>query len=286
MAALQGIKRRIRSVKGIHQITKAQQLVAASKLRRVQTAALAPQDYTAAASELLERLSRSPEVRKHPLFQARTVRGALTIVVAGDRGMAGAYNSNVLRALGRHVREVSGDQEVAQSAIAIGRRASMHVSHASDVDEIASYDISAAGVDITVAQPVLQESLDLFLSRQVDVVHLIYTHYVSTVKQEVMVEQLLPIARPEGAAAVSEFEPEPEELVDLAARRVLEAKVLQAILEARASEEAARMVAMMNATDNAGELITDLTLAYNNARQASITQELAEISAGADAITA
>lgn len=282
MAALQGIKRRIRSVSGIHQITKAQQLVAASKLRRVQQAALAPQAYTQAAGELLERLARSPEVRKHPLFQERKVGKALTIVVAGDRGMAGAYNSNIIRALGRHVREL----KVPQQAICVGRRASMHVSHARDVDEIASYDISGQGLVVTVVQPVLHSMLDQFLTHKADVVNIIYTRFVSTVKQEVTVEQLLPIVRPEGKSAVSEFEPEPEELVDVAARRVLEAKVLQAILEARASEEAARMVAMMNATDNAGELIGDLTLAYNNARQANITQELAEISAGAEAITA
>src|SRR5690348_17831981 len=110
MAALQGIKRRIRSVSGIHQITKAQQLVAASKLRRVQAAALAPQAYTQAAGELLERLSRSPEVRKHPLFSERKVKNALTIVIAGDRGMAGAYNSNILRALARHVYELGVPQ--------------------------------------------------------------------------------------------------------------------------------------------------------------------------------
>ncbi|HEY2004061.1 MAG TPA: ATP synthase F1 subunit gamma [Candidatus Saccharimonadia bacterium] len=282
MAALQGIKRRIRSVSGIHQITKAQQLVAASKLRRVQTAALAPQAYTQAAGELLERLSRSPEVRKHPLFQERKVNKALTIVIAGDRGMAGAYNSNVLRALGRHVHELG----VPQEAICVGRRASMNVSHARDVDEIASYEISNPEPDIAVVQPVLHTIIDRFLTHQVDVVNVIYTRFVSTVKQEVRVEQLLPIVRPEGKAVASEFEPEPEELVDVAVRRVLEAKVLQAVLEARASEEAARMMAMMNATDNAGELIGDLTLAYNNARQANITQELAEISGGAEAITA
>lgn len=282
MAALQGIKRRIRSVSGIHQITKAQQLVAASKLRRVQQAALAPQAYTQAAGELLERLARSPEVRKHPLFHERKVQKALTIVVAGDRGMAGAYNSNILRALGRNVHELG----VPQEAICVGKRAAAQVSHARDVNEIASYDISSAGVDVTVVQPVLHTVIDHFLTHKADVVNIIFTRFVSTVKQEVTVEQLLPIVRPEGKAAVSEFEPEPEELVDVAARRVLEAKLLQAILEARASEEAARMVAMINATDNAGELIDDLTLAYNNARQANITQELAEISAGAEAITA
>src|SRR6266705_1888682 len=121
MAALQGIKRRIRSVRGIHQITKAQQLVAASKLRRVQQQALAPQDYTAAARELLQHLSSNPVVKRNPLYRVRPMKNALVIVIAGDRGMAGAYNSNVLRALGRHLAAVN----VPMRAICVGKRASM-----------------------------------------------------------------------------------------------------------------------------------------------------------------
>jgi F-type H+-transporting ATPase subunit gamma len=281
MPSLQNIKRRIRSVRGIHQITKAQQLVAASKLRRVQQAAVAPQAYTAAARELLARLSSDPVARRNPFFIKRPANNALVIVVAGDRGMAGAYNSNVIRALGRHLGEVQAPMR----AICVGKRASMFVAHAKNVDELASYDISGKGLDIMVAQPALQEALDLYLTGEVDVVHMIYTEFVSTVKQQVQVRQLLPVEAPEEASQVSETEPEAEELVDFATRRVLEADLLQAILEARASEEAARMVAMMNATDNAGELMEDLTLAFNNARQANITQELAEISGGAEAIT-
>jgi F-type H+-transporting ATPase subunit gamma len=282
MAALQGIKRRIKSVRGIHQITKAQQLVAASKLRRVQTAAMGPQEYTQAIRELLAHQSAQPGANWHPLYEVRPVKRALTIVVAGDRGMAGAYNSNVFRALARHLREMG----VPQAAICVGKKASVHVAHAADVEEIASYNVSGGGpVDVTVAQPLLQEVLDLFLSGQVDAVHLIYTKFVSTVKQEVALVPLLPITKNQDGGP-GETEPEPEELLDYVARRALEAEVIQAILEARASEEAARMVAMMNATDNASDLITDLTLTFNNARQANITQELAEISAGADAITA
>jgi F-type H+-transporting ATPase subunit gamma len=282
MAALQGIKRRIKSVRGIHQITKAQQLVAASKLRRVQMAATGPQEYTKAIRELLAHQSAQPSVNWHPLYEVRPVKQALTIIVAGDRGMAGAYNSNIFRALSRHLRE----QGVPQTAIAIGKKASVHVAHAADMEELASYNVSGGGpVDSGVAQPVLQEILDLFLDGQIDAVHLLYTQFVSTVKQEVVLKQLLPIPKnPNGYPG--ETEPEPDELLDVVARRALEAEVVQAVLEARASEEAARMVAMMNATDNASDLITDLTLTFNNARQANITQELAEISAGADAITA
>jgi F-type H+-transporting ATPase subunit gamma len=282
MPSLQNIKRRIRSVRGIRQITKAQQLVAASKLRRVQVAALAPHEYTRAADELLKRLSGVPEVRKFPLFAVRKPKRALVIVVAGDRGMAGAYNSNIFRAFQKH----HGELGVPARVITVGRRASVFASHLADVEHIGSYDVSSAGLDVTVAQPITHETVDLFIKHEIDVAHVIFTSFVSTVKQEVTVTQLLPIERPETKNTVTDFEPEVEDLIHVAARRVIEARILQAVLDARASEEAARMLAMMNATDNAGDLINDLTLAYNNARQANITQELAEISAGAEAITA
>ncbi|HSX02273.1 MAG TPA: ATP synthase F1 subunit gamma [Candidatus Saccharimonadia bacterium] len=281
MAALQGIKRRIRSVTSTRQITKAMQLVAASKLRRAQEAATGPQAYIAAAREVLAGLSGSSNAQRHPLYQVRPVRQALTIVIAGDRGMAGAYNSNIFKALGRHLHALN----VPQQAICIGRHAMLQVARASDIDELAAYLIDDGDADIALAQPVLREATQLYETGQVDAVHIISTRFVSTIKQEANVRQLLPVTGSEGEATEREFEPNPEELLDYATRRVLEAEVLQAILEARASEQAARMMAMMNATDNAKDLIEDLTLTYNDARQAAITQELAEISGGAEAIS-
>jgi F-type H+-transporting ATPase subunit gamma len=280
MASLQGIKRRIRSVRSTRQITKAMQMVEASKLRRTQAAAAAPKDYTQAARELLERLSGQSIAHLNPLFQKRPIKRALTILIAGDRGMAGAYNNNALKALGRHIHELG----VPQQAICIGKRSAMHVARATDIEEVASYNIEAGDADTAIARPVLEEAINRFTSGQVDAVHLVYTQFVSTVKQEVILKQLLPIAS-EGKNEAGEFEPEPEELVGYAARRVLEADITQAVLESRASENAARMMAMMNATDNADDLISDYTLALNNARQASITQQIAEISGGAEAIT-
>ena len=139
--------------------------------------------------------------------------------------------------------------------------------------------------DIEIAQPALREALDLFLAGDTDAVYVIYTKFISTVKQEVVVEQLLPIKTSESPApSARTYEPEPEKLLDLVIKRLLEAQVYQAVLESRASEQASRMLAMKNATDNASDLIDDLTLAFNNARQAAITQELAEITAGAEAI--
>jgi F-type H+-transporting ATPase subunit gamma len=281
MASLQGIKRRIRSVSNTRQITKAMQMVEASKLRKAQATALGPQAYTDAARALLARLGGTPVANLSPLFQKRPVKNALTIVVAADRGMAGAYNGNVLKALGRHVHDLA----VSQSAIAIGRRAAVAVARASDVTEVASYGIDHGDADTAIARPVLEEVTRLYVSGEVDAVHLIYTHFVSTVKYEVITKQLLPVVSSEAKTGEGEMEPDPSELLDYAARRVIEADIVQAVLEARASENASRMMAMMNATDNANDLIADYTLAFNNARQASITQEIAEISGGAQAIT-
>lgn len=282
MASLQIINRRRQSVRNTRQITKAMQMVAASKLRRAQMAATAPQAYTRAARELLSNLGAQTVAKTHPLFAVRPVKRALTIIIAGDRGMAGGYNSNVVRALGRHIKEEKAEHLV----IAIGKRAALSVARAKDVEGIASFDADVPDTAGTVALPVLQKVTELYEAGDVDSVHIIATDFVSTVTQNVSVRQLLPVTAPEGSAGPSEatMEPSPEELVDIAVRRVLEAEVLQAILEARASEEASRMLAMMNASDNASDIIGDLTLLFNNARQSKITQEISEISAGAEAI--
>lgn len=282
MASLQIINRRRQSVRNTRQITKAMQMVAASKLRRAQAAATAPQAYTQAARELLRDLGAQTVASSHPLFAVRPVKRALTIVIAGDRGMAGGYNSNIVRALGRHIKEVKAEHSV----IAIGKRAALSVARAKDVTAIASFDVDVHDPAGTVALPVLEQVTDLYEKGEVDVVNIIGTDFVSTVTQKVSMRQLLPVTPPENSGAPSEstMEPSAEDLIDVVVRRVLEAEVLQAILEARASEEAARMLAMMNASDNASDIISDLTLVYNNARQSKITQEISEISAGAEAI--
>lgn len=280
MATLQAVKQRIRSVSGTRQITKAMQLVAASKLRKYQLAADGPHAYTAAARELLQHLGASTAVASHPLYQVRKVRNVLTIVIAGDRGMAGAYNSNILRQLDANIIRYG----VPQTAICIGKHAALHVARTHGVNEVAAYELEQDDTDLALARPVLREAIDLFVTEQVDVVDVIYTKFHSTVRQEVISAQALPVVPPAETARASEFEPNPEKLIDFATRRILEALLQQAILDSQASEQASRMLAMMNATDNAKELIGDLTLSYNNARQAAITQQISEISAGAEAM--
>jgi F-type H+-transporting ATPase subunit gamma len=283
VASRQIITRRIKSVRSTRQITKAMQMVAASKLRRAQLAATGPQAYSVAAKELLVNLSAQPVVKRHPLMVRRPVRSALTIVIAGDRGMAGGYNANIIRALGRHIKELKAEHYV----IGIGRRAAGAVARANDIREVASFDVEVGDPLAGIALPTLSQVIAMFEAGEIDVVHLITTQFVSTVTQKVQTSQLLPVVLPPDTKprGDSSMEPDPEELVDFAIRRVLEVQLVQAILEARAAEQAARMLAMMNATDNADDIIEDLTLAFNNARQSSITQEISEITAGAEAIT-
>lgn len=282
MTAIHGIKRRIRSVSSTRQITKAMQLVAASKLKRAQDMATGPADYAEAARQILIGLSGTADVRQHPFFQVRQPRRALSVLVAGDRGMAGAYNANVLKTFVQHF----GRTKLPHSVISVGRHAARQVARMNDVSQISAYQIDGPDAFTEIVRPVLREISELYISGKVDVVHLLFTKFHSTVKQEVRAVQLLPIVAPANTTPPdSTLEPEASELIDIATRRLMEAQILSAVLESRASEEASRMMAMMNATDNAAELIDDLTLAFNNARQAAITQELAEISAGAEAIT-
>lgn len=280
MATLQAVKGRIRSVTGTRQITKAMQLVAASKLRKYQKSSRGPEPYTAAARELLEHLGGSRALAVHPLYQVRKIRNILTIVIAGDRGMAGAYNGNILRQLDENI----ASYKVPQLGLCIGKYAALHVARTPGVDELAAYELEQDDADLGLARPVLREAIDLFMSEEIDAVDIIYTRFHSTVRQEVVSERLLPIVPPEGGALETKLEPDPERLIDYATRRILEAILLQAILDAQAAEQASRMLAMMSATDNAKDLIDDLTLAYNNARQSAITQQISEISAGAEAM--
>ncbi len=280
MAAQQGIKQRIKSVTNTKQITKAMQLVAASKLRKAQEAALGPKDYIAVGTKMLEKLSSASEAHYHPFFAKRNGKKALIIAISSDRGLAGAYNSNVLRAIAKYTLNSGVDQPV----IGIGKYIAQHVARTTQLNEVLAYMTDTENPDVAIIQPVLSEAIDQFVSGKVDSVQLISTTFTSIVKQDVLVTQLLPIAPPTvPVSSNTTYEPEVDQLLDFVLKRLLEAQLMQALLEAKAAEQAARMLAMKNATDNASDLIADLTLAYNNARQAAITQELAEITAGAEA---
>ena len=281
MASQQAIKHRIKSVSNTKQITKAMQLVAASKLRRAQEAALGPKAYIENAKALLATLAGHPGALLNPLFRHPNAKKGLAIVICSDRGLAGAYNANVLKHATAYLNGNPGSDKV----ITVGKYASRFISKLKDVESLGAYELDSHDLAGKVVTPLLAEAVKEFEEGRVREVTVVYTKFISTVKQEVIVETLLPIASLDAPVQDRLFEPNAEVVFDVAIKRALEAQVLQYLLESRASEHASRMLAMKNATDNAGELIDDLTLVYNNARQAKITQELAEISAGAEAIS-
>jgi F-type H+-transporting ATPase subunit gamma len=288
VASTQLLKSRIRSVKSTRQITKAMQLVAASKMRRAQEATKLSADYTKAARELLAELSSHTSVKNHPLFVERTIKNRLMIVIASDKGLAGAYNSNVVKV---YINELKADDSagVKNKTITVGRKASQFVARLKDTEVLGAYQELPDRPDGSELRAILDSAKTLFTSGEVDAVDVIYTDFISSIVQEAKVIRVLPAGcevtpEPPVARDVT-YEPSTEEVLDGIAYRLVGAQIFQALLDARASEHSMRMIAMKNASDNASDLIDDLTLEMNKARQSAITQELAEISGGVEALS-
>ncbi|MFZ1250596.1 MAG: ATP synthase F1 subunit gamma [Candidatus Microsaccharimonas sp.] len=288
MANTQAIKGRIRSVKSTKQITKAMQLVAASKMRRAQEATKASAAYTKAARQLLANLSVHASVKDHPLFLQRPVKTRLLIVIASDKGLAGAFNSNLTRL---YANELIADDKagIKNTTITIGRKAAQFVARLKDTQVMGSYENLPDRPDGNELRAILDSARVLFINGQVDAVDIIFTGFVSSVVQQAKVQRVLPAGvDPQYQATATHldvtYEPSVEEVLDGIAYRLVGAQLFQALLDSRASEYSMRMMAMKNATDNATDLIDDLTLEMNKARQGAITQELAEISGGVEAL--
>lgn len=287
MANTTVLKRRIHSVKNTRQITKAMELVAASKMRRAQEQALSSRAYREAAHSILKRLGGVSDVSVHPLFNARPIKSHLIVVVTSDRGLAGAYNSNVIKELLRVVQQ-NQDNKVQTEIIAIGRIGSQFVARIDGVELLSAYSMFSGQPHGSEVRPIVKSILDYYVAKKVDSVSILYTSFVSNLTQQVEKTDILP-TKLDGENEVSKlevaiFEPSIEDIVESTVSRLIEVQIWQAILESLASEHSMRMLAMKNATDNAGDIIDDLTLEFNTARQAAITQEIAEIVGGAEAV--
>ncbi len=288
MASTQLLKSRIKSVKSTRQITKAMQLVAASKMRRAQEATKASAPYTLAARELLTALSSHTSVKNHPLFVSRVVKTRLLIVIASDKGLAGAYNSNIVRV---YANELLTDDKsgIKNTTITVGRKASQFVARIKDTEVLGAYEELPDHPDGSELRAILDSARTLFTSGKVDAVDVIYTDFISSITQEATIIRVLPAGfEPATEPLVVRdvtYEPSTEEVLDGVAYRLVGAQIFQALLDSRASEHSMRMMAMKNATDNASDLVDDLTLEMNKARQSAITQELAEISGGVEALS-
>ena len=291
MASTRALKTRIRSVTSTKQITKAMQLVAASKMRRAQDSTKLSTPYANAAGELLQNLAKQVVTDKHPLFVRRKLERRLIIVIASDKGLAGAYNSNVLK---KYLELLRSDDErgVENLTIAVGRKAAQFVTRLKDTKVIGSYEDLADRPASVDSHAILSTITDMYVNAEVDVVTIVYTDFVNSVVQTAKWQRLLPagsktkIDPTDMADSLEEakYEPSAREVLDFVAKRLIGAQLFQAMLDARASEHSMRMLAMKNATDNASDLVEDLQLAMNKARQGAITQELAEISGGVEAM--
>ncbi len=287
MASTQQLKRRIGSVKNTKQITKAMEMVAASKMRRAQDHALQSREFRRLARRILARLSEVTDVSKHPLYVQRSVKTRWHVFITSDRGLAGAFYSNLFRSFMRELQDDS-EHSVSSKVIVIGRKGAHFMSKLDGVETVAVYDGFPEHPTAADIQPILRSIIDSFKLEKADRVDVTYTDFRSSISQVVVTEQLLPAVFKDSEPA-EEFdramvEPSPEEVLEQISERLVEVQLSQAFRESQASEHSARMMAMKSATDNAGDLIDDLTLEFNTARQASITQELAEITGGAEAI--
>ncbi|OLC56763.1 MAG: ATP synthase F1 subunit gamma [Chloroflexi bacterium 13_1_40CM_4_68_4] len=283
MATEREIKLRVRSVKNIQQVTKAQQTISASKMRRAQDAVLASRPFEQRLREVLNDLAPYADPEHSPLLVKRPVKRALILIVTSDRGFVGAMNTNNVRNALRHAETLPsvGWLPVGRKGIAQLRRFGQPV-----VAEFSGLGDRPTSVDTNVIVKVLVEE---FLSARVDEVYLSFTRFVNTLRQVPTIRRILPLVPEEEDIDARPplqylFEPDPETVLNAVLPRLLEVAAYQAVLENLASEHSARLIAMRNATEAAGDLISELTLAANKARQWRITKEMLEIASGAEAM--
>lgn len=297
MATVREIKRRIRSVKNIAQVTRALEAVSASRVRKAQAQVLATRPYAQQAWEVLTSLALQAGAGAsiHPLLATRPVKNVGMITISGDRGLAGAYNVNVVRQTLEFIR----DQRVPVQLVTVGRKGRELLLRAGQNVVAEFSNLSAAPTALEVS-PIGRIVVDDFLAGTVDEVYVAYTEFINLIQQKPSIKRLLPLKIGDEERMMAEYtagaqvgrltrreylyEPDRRGLLDMLIPRFIEMQVYQAVLESLASEHAARMNAMRNATDSARDLLTQLTLTYNKARQQSITSELLDIAGGAEAL--
>ncbi len=280
MPSQREIRRRIGSVGNIKQITRAMQFVAASKLKRAQDATLSSRPYGDKLNEVLADVAAVVDDSHHPLLAEERPGARLIVLFTTDRGLAGSLNTNTIRFAAREIASSTGDLSV----VTVGRKgtAAMRRAHVPIAAAFEGFGDRPTFADIL---PLARLISDDFLAGTYAKVHLIHPAFVSTLVQRAEITRLLPIKpNPDDEAIPGRqfiFEPSPRQVLEQLLPRYVATRLFQAVLETTASEQSARMVAMRNATDNAQELIDDLTLTYNKVRQANITREMIEIATGA-----
>ncbi|NMD43194.1 MAG: ATP synthase F1 subunit gamma [Firmicutes bacterium] len=284
MPNIRDIKRRIQAIHNIQHVTGAMKMVAASKLRRAQSQVWAARPYAYKIAEVVGRLALAPQAREIPLVAPREVSRVGYVLVTGDRGLCGAYNANLIS-----LAVESLNQEKRSAAlIPVGSKGARYFLKR-PVEILKYYEDVGDDFDLARARNLARQLMDYYLKLELDEVHLIYARFHTALRHELLVERFLPVVTPTlkaGEEVDYIYEPEPRSMLEAILPRYCEMRVFQALLEAKASEHSARMVAMESATSNAGDVIDRLTLTFNKARQAAITKEIVEIATGAEALKA
>jgi F-type H+-transporting ATPase subunit gamma len=283
VATLREIRRRIRSVRNTAQITKTMEMVSAAKLRRAQTAVESGRPYAKLLREVLQNLAQasSGEVL-HPAFVRREVKTRALILITSDRGLAGAFNANLVRTAEVRIREMGRPTRL----VLLGKKGYAYFRRR-NADVLAFRDDMGGVADWKYAEALSRDLLERFLSGEIDEVDLVTTKFKSALSREITLETLLPLGALREAGAPARdyiFEPGPEEILARIVPYFLAMRIYTALAESAASEHGARMIAMGSATKNANEMIQNLTLHMNRTRQATITREIVEIVAGAEAL--
>jgi len=285
MAGIRDIRRRIRVVKNIQQITNAMKMVAAARLKRAQERAEAARPYADKMMLMLKSLTQSLDSVEHPLLEVRPENNAAIIVIGAERGLAGSYNANIMK---QTMELLKNRDPSSVRLILLGKKAYGFFRKKNYPIELHSA-LPASSIRFADVSQAAQRARDLFASKEVDAVYLVYAKFINAAVQKPMVLRILPVEpyteEKDGCMLEYIFEPEPTKLFASLLPSYIDTQVFRAAVEAVASEHGARMTAMTAATNNAGDMIDSLTLSYNKARQAAITKELLDIVGGAEALS-
>jgi F-type H+-transporting ATPase subunit gamma len=296
MPSTQIFRRKIKSISNTQKITKAMEMISSIKMQRATERMERLRPYAKTSWDLLARLIKSRNEIYHPLFEVRKVNRICLVVVASDRGLCGNFNSEVRRKLYQWIdnfREKGGsDKESELDLVAVGSKAASFIRQKNYGTLVGEFRDFGKEIEFKETTPITKFIIDDFLSEKYDKVVMIYTQFISSLTHQIVARQILPATAdevkmdeesPQNIGSVEyRFEPSPAAVLEKLLPSIIRINVYQAILESNASEHSARMVAMKNATDNAKDMIDDLKLTYNSVRQASITSELADITAAAE----
>lgn len=289
MSSAKEIRDKIKSIQNTRKITKAMEMVAASKMKKVQDSMIRSRPYSEKIKDVIKNVGEGVLEYKHPYIVSRNEQNVGVIIISSDKGLCGGLNVNLFKHFMKHIMELNG-RNVGIQAVLVGKKAEIFAKRVG-LSVVGSITNLGDKPQVSDLLGIIKVIIDLYMSKKVDSVYLLYNKFINTMSQFPIYEKVIPIQQKVFSDKDAKrrfwdylYEPEPEKLLELLMKRYIESLVYQSVVENIACEQAARMVAMKSATDNAGDLINTFKLMYNKARQASITQELSEIVAGAEAV--